>query len=258
VGSQVADLAPHFGRVTITTHASEGFNSMSTAGEFRRDSYDWLHFAARSGEQGRAWAEQYRRHTSIADVSDRALDLLRRDQFAAGLAALRECAASLEALGPCPTSMRLMFERWYHGAAGYYFYRIEDFDRAQRSMCLAHEAVVGAVSEAGFLVLVSVHCKEFCLHQARIARNRRRWREMTEHIERGWAMTRGDQPLCTTRNGRAISFATIAAFLGSLEPLTDGEREVARSLVDDRTRAILFDRFVRALDCPSDLAIRYP
>jgi hypothetical protein len=231
---------------------------MNTPVQSAEPRYDWLHFASRSGDAGRAWAQDYRRHADLVETSNDALDLMRRNELESGYARLRDYAAGIEALDSPSRSMRALLDRWYHGVAGYYFYCRGDFEYAERSMCAAHEAVVDAISEASFLVLVSVHCKEFRLHHARIARNRRHWPEMNEHVQHAWAMSADQEPLCTTRKGQPIFFTTIAAFLYSLKPLTTDEQDAIQPLVDGARRAVLLDRFVRELERHPDVVIRYP
>jgi hypothetical protein len=219
---------------------------------------DWLHFAGRSGEVGQAWAAEYRRHFPSVELSRRALALMHRHQIEEGHATLQEFARALEELQGIPSSMRSLMKRWYHGVAGYYFYCIEDFDQAQQSMCLADQAVVDAISESDFLLPLAVHCQEFCLHQARIARNRRRWTEMNRYLNRSRAMMLDLEPLCQTRQGSPIFFSTLGRFYSKLEPLSNPERESIQGLVEEGQRAWLFDRFVRRLLKLPGVAIEYP
>lgn len=230
---------------------------MTTAEPHSR-TYDWLHFAGHAGEAGRAWADAYRRYLPLVGQSDEALDLMRQGRLEAGHARLRAYTAALDALKTCPSSVRAMLDRFGHGVAGYYHYRQGEYARAEQSMAAAHEAVVEAVSHAGFLTLACVHCKEFRLHLARIARNRRRWREMADHVECARAMTLGQEPLCHTRDGRPVFFASIVSFLYSLEALDEREREAVRPLVDLGQRVLLFERFVRALEREPDVVIHFP
>ena len=122
----------------------------------------------------------------------------------------------------------------------------------------AHEAVVGAVSSAGFLLLLAVHCQEFCLHQARIARNQGRWSDMHEHVHLARAMMLDRTPLCELRDGRPVFFSTLSDFLRSLEPLSPEEWEAVVELVEEDRRVPLFDNFVRRLHRLPGFAINYP
>jgi hypothetical protein len=231
---------------------------MNAIADIRAEPYDWLHFARRSGEKGQAWVEEYRRYAPTVALSDRALEQLRWRRFEEGQAILHEFAHALETLNGTPDSMRRVLDRWYHGVSAYYFYCIEDFDHARQSMLLAHEAVVEAISEADFLLLLAVHCQEFCLHQARIARNRRQWLEMHDHVKRARAMMLDQVPLCERRDGRPVFFSTLGQFFRSIESLSSDERQSIRGLVEEDERILLFDRFVRRLYSLPGFAIDYP
>jgi hypothetical protein len=219
---------------------------------------DWLHFAARAGEEGRAWAEQYRRYVSIVELSNTALELLRDRQLELGRATLQEYLIAVEGLEGIAPSMRAVLNRWYQGVAAFYLYCIEDFNGADKAMLLAHEAVVEAISESGFLIVLSVHCQEFCLHHARISRNRQRWQEMHSYIERARAMVMDSAPLCDMKGGQSIYFSTLCRFFESLQPLDAREQAATRGLVDKEERTRSFDKFVRRLVRLPDFAISYP
>jgi hypothetical protein len=220
--------------------------------------YDWLYFAARAGQTGREWAAEYRRHTAIVESSIVALELLRQGDLAGGKAALEQFAASVGMLPGIPVSMQAVMGRWYHGVAAYYFYRIGEFGKADEAMCLAHDAVAQAISESEFLLMLSVHCQEFCLHQARIARNRGQWAEMDSHIAQARAMMKDEQPLCAVADGSPVFFSTLENFFRSLEPLSPEEQQAIRGLTDKQERQRLFDRFVRRLVRLPEFAISYP
>jgi len=219
---------------------------------------DWLHFAARTGEAGAAWAKQYTRYIPIVELSNTALELLRSRQMEQGQAKLQEFLLAVKGLDGIAPSMRAVMNRWYQGVAAFYLYCIEDFDGADEAMLLAHEAVVEAISESGFLIMLSVHCQEFCLHQARISRNRQRWQEMHGYIERARAMVMDNTPLCDMKNGQSIYFSTLCRFFESLQPLDAREQAAIRGLVDKEERTRSFDKFVRRLVRLPDFAISYP
>src|SRR6202012_610508 len=73
---------------------------------YNQTSYDWLYFASRMGSQGNEWAIEYRGHTGIVDLSNQALELLRRGELASGKAMLEQFATSVKALPAIPCSMQ--------------------------------------------------------------------------------------------------------------------------------------------------------
>lgn len=220
-------------------------------------SYDWLHFAAISGEEGRAWAELYRGYEPLEAASIEALALLRGGRLDEGRAALGRLRGEMDAADDAPVSIRSVLDRWYFGVLGFLHYRLDEFAAAEAAMIAAHEAVSAAVGHCRFLLLLANHCHEFSLHRARIARNRRRWWEMAEHLERARGMMAERLPLCHLADGSAVFFSTLGAFYGRL-PLTDGERAWLADLLDVEQRLRRFDRFAHRLQVQPGFAIPYP
>jgi hypothetical protein len=206
-----------------------------------------VHFISRSGPAGREWSAAYHRQRQHLALADRALKLLRNRCYQQGYALLQEYALAVQAMRNVPDSLRADMWRHYHAIAGYYYYSVEDFALAHQSMRLAEEEVIKAVSESPFLIVLSTAFLEFTLHRARVARNQRQWREMRDHIELGRAMVSNGTPLCIRLDGEAVFFSSFAPFFHALEPLTPREAEAAERLVNDATRALLFDRFVRGI-----------
>lgn len=228
----------------------------------RAPGHDWLHFAARCGEEGRAWAEGYRRHRAVVRCSDEALALLRRRRTEEGHAALvrmREALAALDGDAEgVAESVRCVLERWYQGTLGYYHYCRDEHDAAQHAMERAHAAVARAISRRRFLLPLANHCHEFCLHQARIARNRRWWEPMFARVEEARQMIEDRWPLCETDDGERIFMSTLRDFFLSLGELSDEERQALDLFFDERARRQLFDRFVRRLYALPGFAIPCP
>jgi hypothetical protein len=220
--------------------------------------YDWLHFAARSGAAGARWAAKYRRHGTTVMLCDEALRHFRQRRPEDGREALREYERAIRAEGAVPRSMRGVFRRWYHGVAAFERYCAGEFDDAAAEMERAHEAVVDAVSRDGFLLMLTVHCQEFRLHHARIARNRLRWDELDAHVRHARAMTTDEIPLCRLHGGEPVYFASVGGFIGSVPDPAPAERSAAGEMLDEARRLSLFERFVHRLYTPPDLAIQYP
>jgi hypothetical protein len=217
---------------------------------------DWLHFAERSGEGGKAWATAYRSHSEKLVLHDRALHLLREGQIEEGRQFLGLFSVSLRSLDP-QSSVYAVMERWYHGVAGYYHYCVGEFGQAKESMNRAQQAVVRAISHAEWLVMLAIHCQEFCLHQARIARNERDWPEMNACVERARAMILDQLPLCEREDGKRIWFSSLRDFFAAMEPLNRDELHVVRQLVEPGERMRLFDQFVRQMLRFKEVGIDY-
>jgi hypothetical protein len=220
--------------------------------------YDWLHFAERTGEAGRAWAEAYRLHLPEVALSDRALVLMRGGEVEQGGMLLKELADQMAATREDQASIRAVLDRWYYGVAGYHFYCLGDFYQAQEAMQLAHAAVKRAISDADWLAMLAVHCQEFCLHQARIARNQRHWPEMLACVDRAHEMILDRVPLCEKEDGEKIWFSSFRQFFARIEPLSTEESRIASKILDQDERALLFDQFVRRMFRFQEVGIEYP
>jgi hypothetical protein len=218
---------------------------------------DWLHFVERSGDEGRAWATIYRGHQDELDLADAAMTLMHQGRLDDGSEFLARFAGAISSLSPVPESIRWDMDRCYHSAAGYYFYRVGDFEQAKQSMTMAYEAAVRAISQAEWLVLLALHCKEIYLHRARIARTQRHWREMNLCLEYIRAMVLDRAPLCQAQDGRKIWFSTLRDFFDSLGPLAHDELEVAGRVTNQQARLRLFDDFLRQLFRFKEIGIEY-
>jgi hypothetical protein len=219
--------------------------------------YDWLHFAERTGGPGKQWAIDYRRHRSAVALADESLALLRQGKIESGGLALLELKRQISRIRGEQESVRAVLDRWFHGVSGYYFYCREDFQQAQRSMQEAHLAVRRALSSAEWLMMLAVHCQEFCLHQARIARNQHAWTEMNARVEQARAMMVDQLPLCQKENGQKIYFSSFQDFFHKIGPLTQEESTVAAKITNPAERDRLFDQFVRRMLKFPEVGIEY-
>lgn len=218
--------------------------------------YDWLYFAAKSGEEGRAWSAGYQRFDALEVASIRALEQLRAGDLDGGAATLAGMRRGLDAADAAP-SMRSVLERWYYGVLGFLHYRREEFAAAETAMIAAFEAVRAAVARRRFLLLLANHCHEFTLHRARISRNQRRWAEMEEHLALARGMMTDRLPLCHLADGTPVFFTTLTDYYLAL-PLDDDERTWLGGLLDRESRLRQFDRFVENIYLQPGFAIPYP
>jgi hypothetical protein len=208
---------------------------------------DWLHFAERCGAEGRDWAEKYRQHWPTMELGNQTLKKLREDKLEEGERLLQEFIRQVESVRGEPDSVRAVLDRYRYGIEGYYYYCRKEFTPAQQSMRLAHDAVVRALSTSDWLLMLAVHCQEFCMHQGRIARNQHRWPEMQACIAEARAMMCDRSPLCETTDGRKIWWSNFKPFFDALAPLTDEETRIANTLLNPQERERLFDKFVRSM-----------
>jgi hypothetical protein len=218
----------------------------------------WLHFVARSGDEGRGWVERYGPARALEELATGALGLLRRKRYDDGYALLERLDEKMRAAPWAEPSMRSVVERWYYGVLGYYFYCLDQFDPAEQAMMQAHEAVTAAVGSRRFLLPLANHCHEFRLHRARIARNRARWDEMRMHVDYVREMIVGGVPFCVLDDGTPVGISAIRAFYDAIPSLTDAERGSLKRLLDDTARLRAFEHFVSAMYRLPGFVIPYP
>jgi hypothetical protein len=230
----------------------------SGSGDTKGKDYDWGHFVERSGSEGRQWMEAYRRpeYREPARWAHQVVLLLRERRFREGTELLSRLEALLPALEGSPSLFAVM-GRWYHGALAYYQYCLDDFQAAEVSLLRAAHAVRLAIQLEPFLVPLANHCHEFRLHQARIARNQRRWPAMREHVGAVRAMMRDREPLCTLEDGTPIFFATLGTFYDSIPDLNEGEKAVVAAQLDESTRLRHLESFLHGLYTISGFVIPY-
>jgi hypothetical protein len=207
----------------------------------------WLSLVRRSGAEGRAWADAYRRWEPVAALNPLCLRLLHARRWEEGVEALARFRAEVEGATDADPATRAVLERWYQAVYGYLLYCRDDHAGAERAMVVAGDAVARAVGEVGALLPLVHHCHEFRLHRARIARNQRQWAEMWAHLAEVREMFEGRAPYCLLPDGRAVGLAEVKAYHLALRGLDAAERAAVDSVLDDRARMASLDRFVHAL-----------
>jgi hypothetical protein len=208
-----------------------------------RKEYDWVHFVARQSDEGRDWAEEYRRRCGDVYQQIRtSLGLLRKRRITAGWEALEAARAGLSGLGDLPPSLARVMDRWQYGALAYYFYCVSDFDAALETIERADAAVAAAIGCEPLLLPFAQTCHEFPLHKARIAYLRGRWKEAREQVGLAWQTLRGDRPLYVLADGTTIYFSRLLDFYRRLPGLDADEEAALRSVFDEEARRELFER----------------
>lgn len=222
--------------------------------------FDWPHFVARSGEEGRCWIEEYQRpeFRKVTEAVHRALYLLRGRKLDEGRACLAEAEAGLGSLHGEAASILQVMERFYFGVLAFQQYCFDDFDGAAVSLDRAHEAVASAIGHCRFLLPLANHCHELRLHHARVARNRHRWPDMWRHIATAREMMEDRRPLCMLSDGIEVSFSTLKVFYEGLPGLDAEELTFLAGQLDPCLRLHLFEAFVQRLCIIPGFVIPYP
>jgi hypothetical protein len=219
----------------------------------------WYHFIARSSLEGKRWVEEYRSEQwRLAEMSDHALQQLRRQQLREGKDLLDQVASRLEETDGIRPSVLLVLQRFYWATLAYYHYCIGELDQAERLLDRAQQAVVSAIETEPFLLPFAMHCHEFRLQNARVARYRRRWHEMRERLQEVRGMLENQLPLCALTDGRPIYFSNIVEFLRAIPSLDAEELESLRFFLDDEHRREYIQQALMSLYVLPGAVIQYP
>jgi hypothetical protein len=203
---------------------------------------NWLHFVSRSSECGANWINTFRERVGDhKDLGFRAVAAFQEHQFDKGLVLLDDYKKLIREQHEREVIDYVLL-RWYYAA--YYYYCSESYDDALNCLDLAKHSLELAIEERSFLVILAASCEEFCLHKARVARNRRRWREMKKYISAAREMIEGTRALCCLPSGREITFHDVNKFYFSIPNLSDEEREALRSVSNTAHCLSKLDDFV--------------
>jgi hypothetical protein len=222
--------------------------------------HQWSHFVIRSGPEGKRWMEEYENEERLrlTDMTQRALQLLRRQQIAEGKELLDHVESRLDRLDGVPASVLLVMKRFFWAALAYYHYCVDDAALAEQNLERADQAVVSAVEAAPFLLPLALHAHEFRLQHARVARYRRRWSEMRERLQEVRAMLEDRIPLSVLSDGTPVYFSTIVTFLNAIPSLDAEEIESLRFFLDGTYRRDCIDLIFMSLYVQPGVVIHYP
>ena len=205
---------------------------------------NWLHFVSRSSECAADWIKSFRaRVGDHKDLGFRAVAQFQQHQFKKGLVLLNDYKAIIRD-EPNRDVFDHVMSRWYYAALAYYYHCTDSYDDALNCLDLAQHALEVSIEERPFLKILAASCEEFCLHKARVARNRRRWREMEKHIGFAREMVAGDRALCRLPSGREITFHDLEKFYLSIPNLSDEERNSLPFVNDAVYRLAKLEEFV--------------
>lgn len=205
----------------------------------------WYHFVPRSSPEGAAWYEQYKASgcEDIAILFDTGVAMMRKRQVAEGKALLDKGYRQLEETGRrhLPRSVYGVAEEGYWSGIAYYHYHVEQFEQARQALDSAQRIVNAAISEAPFLSTFATRCHDLCLHDARVSRGLRQWRDMWSFIQQAREMVRGERPLCQPSWG-SIYMEDALSFFRAVEPENDVEREALGYLLDEEKSLTAFEQ----------------
>jgi len=220
--------------------------STNTAVAFEQE-YRWRQFIGFSGAHGEAWLETYARtDRGPGGAISTAMAVLRRGDAAAGGAILARAARHRDVPDSDYPGVIHVLNRFYHGAVAYYKYQIGDLVGAERELDEAGLAIRRAIEANPILLPIAPMMVDIPLQKARIARSRRDWGAMAQHLAAMRRMETGDRPLCTLSDGMVIDYASLGSYLRGV---VHGEHQQAamRRLLDANARLRGFRRLTTKL-----------
>lgn len=220
---------------------------------------DSFYLIERCGDEGRRWVERYSRSQCAGLVRkiDSALASLRGRKYGEGKRLLSEAEEELESYRTEPRSVFLVLTHLFYGVLAYAHYCDEDFDGSLRCVGRAEESLAEALDGHAFLVPLSARFLDFGFQRIRIARNRQRWSDMKECVERARGMLEDRIPLCVLGEGNPVFLRTLIAFYHSIE-LEDRDRQFIDGFFEEKKRMADFEKAVHKIYALSGPVIPYP
>jgi hypothetical protein len=181
------------------------------------------------GEEARRWLAELcdTDNVELQLLIKRSVRLFRRHELSSGLDLLAAIDHQLH-LKVCGfASILRLLRRFEYAARAYAEYMVGDLESAKASLTKADLEISRIISLHEFLVPLAMHCTDFIIQRARIARRERRWAEVKEQISILERIFADCHPYCILDSGRPILLSDLREFLASL-PLDEEQRTLAR------------------------------
>jgi hypothetical protein len=192
----------------------------------------WLRILPFAGAEARAWAENFRSAggEGALEALDLALKSMRERRLEEGQERLEACASRhLAALAALPGSLAATLDGWYYSAEAYLHYCRNQPEEVFASFERQSRALLAAIEEAPFLVILASRFCDLALQKALVARNLHRWEEVERQIAEGREMLDNRRPLCTLGRGE-IYYSHLEEALARL--LREQEAQQAARKID--------------------------
>jgi hypothetical protein len=210
-----------------------------------------------TGEDGCRWLAELQ-DVKIRMRLTRALDILKTFDLKAGADLLAEIDEEIHTRPAKLHSVSYFLQRYRWTALAYYHYLNGELETAKTDLLNAHEQVRALITCHQFLIPVALHCTDFIIQRARLARRESQWKEAERHIWMIRDIYAGVRPFCVLDSGRSIGVSEIREFYASL-PLDEKEREQSLKVIGDTIplaeRITYLEEVVFALP---DVVIPYP
>lgn len=225
----------------------------------RENRHGLFYYVALTGRAGTDWVSAYRSHQAmdLTRLSEASVQLMRRGRLDEAESKLRRVAEHRQAVADGSPVHGAVLDRFYLGAQAYLVYSRGDLETADVLITRSSSAIERSIQLCPFLFPFAHQCVELRLQRARIARNRQRWNEMSDHADACQGMAEGTAPLCFLADGSRLDYDEMARLYRN-DCGVDPEDPALQGMLDpDHRRRVLYEtlRFIYAFN---ETVIRYP
>ncbi|HEY6323911.1 MAG TPA: hypothetical protein VJA16_20395 [Thermoanaerobaculia bacterium] len=217
-------------------------------------------FLPACGPAGRGWLHELCDEPCLRLRLDLAVAMLMLREF--DLEAGRRLLASIDGrLRAEPTGISRVsryLRRWHDSTLAYLHYLEDDLASADTALRRSQDQVEALLDDHAFLLPMAIHCTDFVIQRARMARRRGHWTEAKAQVRLLGSILTGTHPYCVLGSGRQVAVADLRAFFASL-PLDETARLAAASYVGDGAAAeARLEQIAAQIFALPDVVIPYP
>ncbi len=212
------------------------------------------------GEEARRWIAEFEGPANLELRLDllQTLRHLRAQHISAGATLLADIESRLSTREPGSESVDRFLWRYFFAARAYLEYLQGDLEAALSSLADADEGIRWIISREGFLLPLAIHCTDFIIQRARIARRAGDWGGVQRHLRSLRSVCEGTQPYCVLGPGRSVGQHDLKRFFAALD-LDDRQKVQAESFLQGNLSAVeMTARIAERIFALPDMVIPYP
>jgi hypothetical protein len=217
-------------------------------------------FLSACGPEGRAWLRELRGEACMRlrlDLST-AMRMLREFDLAGGRRLLSSIDSRLGAEPRGVAAVAGYLRRWHDSTLAYLYYLEDDLASADAALSRSQGQVEALLDRHPFLLPMAIHCTDFVIQRARMARRRGRWADAKAQVRLLGSILAGAHPYCVLDSGRPVALADLRAFFAAL-PLDEPGRLAAAAYLGDGVAATArVEQIAAQIFALPDVVIPYP
>jgi len=212
------------------------------------------------GEEARRWLAEFENpgNLELRLALSQALRHLRAQQISAGATLLVEIESRLRTRESRSESVDRFLWRYFFSARAYLEYLQGNLKSALSSLADADEGIRWLIGREGFLLPLAVHCTDFIIQRARVARRAGDWEGVRRHLRTLRSVCEGTQPYCVLGPGLSVGQHDLERFFAALD-LDDRQKiQTERFLQGDLSAEETTARIAERIFALPDMVIPYP